>query len=173
MGVSPTGHLARLLPHAWPSRGGGRPHDGGGWKHFQLAAKVWCRGRTDSKVPIEQSFCQLKTTCIGVMEIRNLLAWQIYLVALGRLWDQGRIGLIGITHDSTAVYAAMLEIIRRSRIDTIQMPDHLRERFCEARMLPLEEERVIMMEPLARGAMSRPRGGTPTSPPLATFGIRA
>jgi len=144
-------------------------------ERFQLATKVWCRRRARGEAQIAASCGLFKTTYIEVLQIHNLLDWETHLVTLERLRDQGRIGLIGITHYSTTAYPTMLEIMRSGRIDTIQIPYHVQERSCEARILPLAEERgmgVIVMEPLARGRYVTGLRRPPDLSPVADYGIR-
>ena len=144
-------------------------------EHFHLATKVWCQGQTQGEAQIAQSFRRLKTTYIDVLQVHNLLDWRTHLVTLERLRGQGSIGLIGITHYSTSAYPTMLEIMRSGRIDTIQIPYNVRERSCEARVLPVAEERgigVIVMEPLAQGRYAKGLRRRPDLTPLAAFGIR-
>jgi aryl-alcohol dehydrogenase-like predicted oxidoreductase len=69
----------------------------------------------------------------------------------------------------------MLEIMRSGQIDTIQIPYNVRERSCEARVLPVAEEQgigVIVMEPLAKGRYVKGLRRPPDLAPLAAFGIR-
>ena len=73
-------------------------------QHVQLATKVWCQGRAEGEAQIARSFHRLKTNYIDVLQIHNLLDWQTHLVTLEQLRDQGRIGLIGITHYSIRAY---------------------------------------------------------------------
>jgi len=112
-------------------------------QHIQLATKVWCQGKAQGEAQIAQSFRLFKTDYIDVFQIHNLLDWQTHLLTLERLRDQGRIGLIGMTHYSTRAYRSLLEIMRSGRIDTIQIPYNVCERTCEDRVLPLAAERGI------------------------------
>jgi aryl-alcohol dehydrogenase-like predicted oxidoreductase len=141
---------------------------------FQLATKVWCHGRAQGEAQIAHSFRLLQTDHIDVLQIHNLVDWRTHLGSLERLRDQGRIGLIGITHYSTSAYPTMLEIMRSGRIDTIQVPYNVRERTCEDRVLPLAEELgigVIVMEPLDKGRYVKGLRRQPDLSPLASFGI--
>jgi aryl-alcohol dehydrogenase-like predicted oxidoreductase len=143
-------------------------------EHFQIATKVWCHGRAQGEAQIAQSFRRLKTSYVDLLQIHNLTDWHTHLGTLERLRDQGRIGLIGITHHSTSAYPTMLEIMRSRRIDTIQIPYHVRERSCEARVLPMAQEHgigVVVMEPLARGQYVKGLRRPPNLSPLAAFGI--
>jgi aryl-alcohol dehydrogenase-like predicted oxidoreductase len=144
-------------------------------EQFQLATKVWCQGRATGEAQIAHSFRRLKTDCIDVLQIHNLLDWRTHLVTLERLRAEGRIGLIGITHYATGAYSTMMEIMRSGRVDTIQIPYNVRERACEAKVLPLAQERgigVIVMEPLAKAGYVKGLRRQPDLAPLAAFGIR-
>ena len=142
---------------------------------FQLATKVWCQGRARGEAQIANSFRLLKTDYIDVLQIHNLLDWRTHLMTLERLRDEGKIGLIGITHYATSMYSTMMEIMHSGRIDAIQIPYNVRERSCEAKLLPLAQERgigVIVMEPLAKGRYVRGLRRPPDLAPLVAFGIR-
>lgn len=144
-------------------------------QHFQFATKVWCQGKARGEAQIAQSLQLFQTDYIDVLQIHNLLDWQTHLLTLERLRDQGRIGLIGITHYATSAYGAMLEIMRSGRVDTIQIPYNVLERTCEKQVLPLAAERgigVIVMEPLEQGRYVKGLRRQPDLAPLAACGIR-
>jgi aryl-alcohol dehydrogenase-like predicted oxidoreductase len=144
-------------------------------ERVQLATKVWCHGRAQGEAQIANSFRLLKTDYIDVLQIHNLVDWRTHLGTLERLRDQGRIGLIGITHYSTSAYPKMLEIMRSGRVHTIQIPYNVRERTCEERILPAADELgigVIVMEPLDKGRYVKGLRRQPDLSPLAAVGIR-
>jgi aryl-alcohol dehydrogenase-like predicted oxidoreductase len=91
-------------------------------EHFHLATKVWCQGRSQGETQIARSFTRLRTDYIDVLQIHNLVDWQTHLLTLERLKEEGKIGLIGITHYATSAYPAMMQIMRSGRIDTVQIP---------------------------------------------------
>lgn len=141
---------------------------------LQLATKVWCRGKRQGEAQIAQSFRLLQTDYIELLQIHNLLDWQIHLTTLERLKDEGTIGLIGITHYATSAYAEMMQIMRSGRIDTVQIPYNVLERTCEEQLLPLAAELeigVIVMEPLEQGRYVTGLRRRPDLTPLAGFGI--
>ena len=144
-------------------------------ERFQLATKVWCHGRAQGEAQIANSFRLLETGYIDVLQIHNLVDWRTHLGTLERLRDQGRIGLIGITHYATSAYPTMLEIMRSGRVHTIQIPYNVRERACEGRILPAAEELgigVIVMEPLDQGRYVKGLKRQPDLSPLGAFGLR-
>jgi aryl-alcohol dehydrogenase-like predicted oxidoreductase len=144
-------------------------------ERVQLATKVWCHGRAQGEAQVDNSFRLLKSDYIEVLQIHNLVDWRTHLGTLERLRDQGRIGLIGITHYSTSAYPTMLEIMRSGRVHTVQIPYNVRERSCEDRILPVAEELgigVIVMEPFDKGRYAKGLRRRPDLSPLADFGIR-
>jgi aryl-alcohol dehydrogenase-like predicted oxidoreductase len=142
---------------------------------FQFATKVWCHGKTQGEAQIADSFRLFKTDYVEVFQIHNLVDWQSHLGTLERLRDQGKIGLIGITHYLTSAYPTMMEIMRSGRIDTIQIPYHVLERTCEKGVLPLAADLgigVIVMEPLDKGRLVKGLRTAPNLAPLAAYGIQ-
>ena len=123
-------------------------------QRFQLATKVWCRGRDEGEAQIARSFELMGTEYVDVFQVHNLVDWQTQLSTLERLRDEGKIGLVGITNMRPDAYPDMMEIMRSGRIQTIQVPLNVIDRACEPRLLPLAEELgigVIIMEPLKKG----------------------
>lgn len=142
---------------------------------FQFATKVWCSGQTQGEAQIAESFLLFKTDYVELIQIHNLVDWQIHLGTLERLRDQGKIGLIGITHYLASTYPSMLEIMRGGRIDTIQIPYHVLERTCEEGVLPLAADLgigVIVMEPLDKGHLVKGLRKAPDLAPLAPYEIQ-
>ncbi|MFQ5860546.1 MAG: aldo/keto reductase [Dehalococcoidia bacterium] len=120
-------------------------------ERFHLATKVWTSGREQGEAQIARSFQLLGTDYIDVLQVHNLLDWRTHLLTLERLREEGRIGLIGITHYGPSAYAEMARIMRSHRVNTIQVPYNVVERECERELLPLAQELgigVIVMRPL-------------------------
>jgi len=122
--------------------------------NFQLATKVWCTGREQGAAQIARSFELFQTDHIDVFQVHNLVDWRTHLPALESLKEEGRVGVVGITHYSTAAYSEMMEIMRTGRIGAVQVPYNVWERTCESKLLPLAEEMgigVIVMRPPGAG----------------------
>lgn len=147
---------------------------GGKRAQFQLATKVWCRGLSQGRTEIAQSFERFRTDYIDVFQIHNLLDWKIHLPTLEGLKGEGRIGLIGITHYMTESYPEMIRIMKGGRISTIQIPYNVLERTCEQEILPIAEELgigVIVMQPLGVGRLVTGLKREPNLAPLEAHGI--
>jgi diketogulonate reductase-like aldo/keto reductase len=121
---------------------------------LQLATKVWCTGREEGKAQIARSFQLMQTDYIEVLQVHNLVDWRSHLPTLEGLKEEGRIGVVGITHHTTAAYPEMMEIMRSGRVGAVQVPYNLQEKTCESQLLPLAEDLgigVIAMRPLGGG----------------------
>ncbi len=142
--------------------------------HFQLATKVWCTGKEEGKAQIAHSFQLLQTDHIEVFQVHNLVDWRTHLPALEKLKEEGRIGVVGITHHITTAYSEMIEIMRSGRVGAVQVPYNVLERTCESSLLPLAEEMgigVIVMRPLGRGELVTGLKSQPDLAPLADYGL--
>ena len=143
-------------------------------EQFQLATKVWCRGRDRGVVQIATSFQLLHTDYIEVFQLHNLVDWETHLPELQRLKAEGKIGLIGISHYVTSAFPDMMRIMKSGQIDTIQVPYNVLERTCQKSVLPLAEEMgigVIVMEPLGSGRLVKGLRREPDLSPLREYGI--
>lgn len=123
-----------------------------------LATKVWIAGRDAGVRQIEQSFRLLRTDCIDLMQIHNLLDWKVHLPTLLDLKEAGRIRYIGITHYSKSAYAEIENILKAVKLDFLQINYALNDRAVESRILPLALDRgvaVIANMPFGGGDLLR------------------
>jgi diketogulonate reductase-like aldo/keto reductase len=63
-----------------------------------LATKVWTRGQEAGIAQMEQSFRRLRSDRIDLMQVHNLVDWQVHLKTLRGWKEQGRVRYLGITH---------------------------------------------------------------------------
>ena len=143
---------------------------------FQFATKVWTRGLEAGLAQVADSFRQLRTDYIEVFQIHNLLDWRVHLPEMERLKEEGKIGLIGITHYEKSSYPEMASIMKTRRIDTIQIPYNPMERECEEIILPLAEELgigVIVMRPFGGGSLARRLQRHADLSPLYDYGVKS
>ena len=141
---------------------------------FQLATKVWIRGKEAGRAQIADSFRLLETDYIDVFQVHNLVDTEVQLAELERLKAEGKIGVIGVTHYLTSVYDEIMDIMRSGRIGAIQVPYNLTERTCERAVLPLAEELgigVIVMTPLGSGRLVKGLKKEPDITPLKEHGV--
>ena len=141
---------------------------------FQFATKVWAVGKETGRRQIDRSFKLLKTDHIHVFQIHNMVDWRTHLPYLEGLREEGKIDLIGISYTYPPGFPEMMEIMKTRRVQTIQISYNVLEREAEDEMLPLAEELgigVIVMRPLASGALAKNTTAQPHLTPLAEFGI--
>jgi diketogulonate reductase-like aldo/keto reductase len=127
-----------------------------------LATKVWTHGRDAGQAQMEESMRRLRTERLDLMQIHNLLDWQVHLPVVRALRDEGRIRYLGITHYSLGSLDEMAEILRTESLDFVQLPYSLRVREAEARLLPTAADTgtaVLVMRPFEEGELfSRVKG---------------
>ena len=148
----------------------------GRMQRFQLATKVWTLGLKAGRAQVANSFRLLRTDYIDVLQIHNLVDWRVHLPEMERLKEEGKIGLIGLTHYETSSYPEMISIMKTRRVHTIQIPYNLLQRECEEQVLPLAEELgigVIVMRPLGGGTLVRDLRSQPDLSPLGPYGIKS
>ena len=142
---------------------------------FQFATKVWTQGKEAGEKQIARSFNLMKTDYVDVFQIHNLMDWRTHLPTLERLKEEGKIGLIGVTHMAHSAYPEIAEIMKSGRLDTVQIPYNVFDRAVEDEILPLAGELgigIIVMEPLKKGRYVTGLRQQPDMTPLAEFGIR-
>ena len=127
-----------------------------------LATKVWTSGRQAGIAQIEQSFRRMRTRRVDLMQVHNLLDWQVHLRTLREWKAAGRIRYVGVTHYLSSAYDELESVLRGEPLDFVQVNYSLGERDSERRILPLARERgvaVLVNRPFAEGALfSRVRG---------------
>jgi aryl-alcohol dehydrogenase-like predicted oxidoreductase len=120
-----------------------------------LATKVWTSGKASGKQQIDRSFSRLGAKKLDLLQIHNLLDWQTHLPYLRELKQAGRIRYIGITHYAHSAFAELEALMRKEKLDFVQLPYNLADRTAEARLLPAAAETgtaVLVMRPFEEGA---------------------
>ena len=144
-------------------------------EEFVLATKVWTRGKADGEAQIARSFELMKTSYIDVLQVHNLLDWRLQLPTVERLKGEGKVGLVGLTHNSASAYPEMMDIMRTGRVDCVQIPYNVVNRAVEEELLPLAAGMgigILVMEPLQKGRYVRGLRTQPELSPLLEFGIK-
>jgi len=123
-----------------------------------VATKVWTRGLEHGIEQMERSMSLLRTPCIDLMQIHNLVDWRTHLQTLRRWKDEGRIRYLGITHYHTGAFGDLESIMRSESIDFVQLPMSVELPDAEDRLLPLAQSRgigVIVNRPFEGGTLFR------------------
>jgi diketogulonate reductase-like aldo/keto reductase len=129
-----------------------------------IATKVWTRGEQEGIKQMNNSFALLQRQKIDLMQIHNLMDWQIHLKTLREWKEQGKIRYIGITHYTESAYASIEEILKNTPVDFLQINYSMLSRRAEERLFPLAQEKkvaVIINQPFEEGALfDRVKGKT-------------
>jgi diketogulonate reductase-like aldo/keto reductase len=127
-----------------------------------LATKVWTRGRDAGIAEMQRSMALMKTACIDLMQVHNLLDYKIHLATLRDWKAAGRVRYIGVTHYTASAYAELEAVLRSEPLDFVQLNYSIADRSAEQRLLPLAAERgvaVIANLPLGGRGLARTLGG--------------
>jgi aryl-alcohol dehydrogenase-like predicted oxidoreductase len=106
--------------------------------------------------------------------VHNLAAWREHIEWLEDERSAGRIGRLGVTHYARSAFGELAVAMRSGRFECVQVPYNPHERDCEEILLPLAAELglpVIVMRPLAEGALVRRAPSAAELEPLRAFGV--
>lgn len=121
-----------------------------------LATKVGADSREEGRAQIEQSFVRLRADRIDMIAVHNLRDVDNQLAILRDLKAAGRIRAVGATTSFERQYAAFEAMMRRQKLDVIQIDYALDNRNAAERILPLAQERgvaVMINLPFGRGRL--------------------
>jgi diketogulonate reductase-like aldo/keto reductase len=118
-----------------------------------LATKVWTRGREAGLEQMATSERLLGTKPLDLLQVHNLLDVDTHLATLRAWKEAGRVRYIGVTHYTASAYPEVERLLRREKLDFLQVNYSLAEREAEERILPLARERGVAV------LVNRPFGG--------------
>ena len=129
-----------------------------------IATKVWTRGRQAGIAQMERSLALLRVKRIDLMQVHNLLDWETHMATL-RSWKQdGRFRYLGVTHYTASAYDELEAVMRKERLDFVQLNYSLDDRSAERRLLPLAADRgiaILVNVPFGGGGLLRRLGSRP------------
>ncbi len=129
-----------------------------------MATKV---DREDQQQGIERmnrSFELLGGEQIDLMQVHNLRGTEAELETMKAWKQEGRFRYLGVTTHRPRQYAEMEDVMRRHRLDFIQLNYSLADRGAENSILPLARDRgiaVLVNLPFARGRLFKAVKGRP------------
>lgn len=129
-----------------------------------LATKVWTTGKQDGITQMKRSLERMGVKQLDLMQVHNLLDWKTHLPVLREWKAAGTIRYVGITHYGHGAFDELEQIIRKEKIDFVQLPYNAADRAAERRLLPAAAERgvaVLVMEPFASGDLFKATKGKP------------
>jgi diketogulonate reductase-like aldo/keto reductase len=121
-----------------------------------IATKVWTTGKEAGIRQMNNSFALLKRKRIDLMQIHNLVDWEVHYKTLRQWKEEGKIRYIGITHYTESAYASIEQILKTTPLDFLQINYSLLSRRAEERLFPLAQEKkvaVIINQPFEEGAL--------------------
>ena len=129
-----------------------------------LATKVWTHGRAEGIAQMEQSFKRLRTDKIDLMQVHNLVDWQVHLPTLKAWKAEGRLRLIGVTHYTESMHGELEAVLRLGGFDFVQVNYALDDRGIERRLLRFCRDNGVAMlinQPFGGGGLLRKLSGRP------------
>ena len=119
-----------------------------------LATKVWTSGKQAGIESMERSFQRLRTQKLDLMQVHNLVDVETQLATMRTWKEQGRIRYLGVTHYVDSAFPEVERILRRDKLDFVQINYSILDRRAEERLLPLAQERgvaTLINRPFASG----------------------
>lgn len=142
-------------------------------KRLFLATKVGADSPAEGRAQIAQSFRNLRTGVIDLLAVHNLRDVTNQLAILRELRAERRVRSIGATTSSDQQYADFEAMMRREKLDVIQVDYALDNRDAGERILPLAQEQglaVMINLPFGRGRLFEATKDRPLPPWAAEIG---
>ncbi len=139
-----------------------------------IATKVWTRGREAGEQQIGASMHELGVSRLELLQIHNLLDWQVHMPTLRALREAGKVKYVGITHYRADAHADLERVLSAEKFDFVQFNYSLAEREAEKRLLPFCRDHgvsVLVNRPFADGAMFQRVRDKPLPPIARELGI--
>lgn len=120
------------------------------------ATKVWTHGDRQGYLQMEHSRLLWGLSHFDLMQVHNLMDWEVHLPTLRAMKEQGTIRYIGVTTSHGRRHPELINIMRKEALDFVQVTYNLLDREAEDYLLPLAEDRgiaVIINRPFQRGGL--------------------
>ena len=143
-------HLGELLPLA-------ARHE-----NMFCATKVWTEGRDSGVKQMRESMDKMGVDRIDLMQVHNLVDWEVHRETMLEMKDAGTFRYVGITTSNPRQFDEFERVMRAAEWDFVQLNYSLGEREAEERLLPLAQERgmaVMVNRPFVRGGLFRAASG--------------
>ena len=120
------------------------------------ATKVWTHGHRQGFFQMEQSQALWGLPHIDLMQVHNLMDWEIHLPTLRAMKEEGKIRYIGVTTSHGRRHKELIKIMRSESLDFVQFTYNLLDREAEQTLLPMAADKgiaVIINRPFQRGSL--------------------
>ena len=127
-------------------------------KNLFAATKVWIKGRQEGLEQMEKSRQQWGVKNFDLMQIHNLVDWQIHLETLKQMKADGKIRYIGITTSHGRYHEQLKDILKKHDFDFVQLSYNIANRDVESPLLSIAQDKgiaVIVNRPYQRGDLFR------------------
>jgi diketogulonate reductase-like aldo/keto reductase len=120
------------------------------------ATKVWTVGQLAGRRQVEQSRRLWNVARFDLLQVHNMLDWEVHLPTLKDMKAQGRVRYIGITTSHGRRHDLVEKILKEEKLDFLQITYNIDDPQVEQRVLPLAADRgvaVIINRPFDGGEM--------------------
>jgi len=134
-----------------------------------VATKVWTTGRAEGEAQLQRSLELFGGDRLDLVQVHNIVDLSTQLATLRRWQSHGRVRYVGVTHYAPSAHAQMAAVLRRERLDFVQLDYAADDRSAERELLPLAQQRgiaVLVNRPFGGGALLRRLAARP-QPPVA------
>jgi len=141
-----------------------------------LATKVAARGREAAQAETERSFQRLRTDRIDLIAVHNLIDTETSLAVLRDLKEKGRIRYVGVTVWRDEQFPELETVMKREKLDFVQVNYALDSRLAAERILPLAVERgvaVMVNVPFGRDRLFKAVKDKPLPDFATAFGCKS
>jgi len=131
------------------------------------ADKVWTSSGAGGPAQIEESRRHWGVPRFDLLEVHNILSWEVHLQTLFAMKAAGRLRYVGVTTSEGRRHDEIERIIRNRPLDFVQVTYNLLDREAEDRILPLARERgiaVIINRPFRKGELIQRVARSPLPP---------
>ena len=122
--------------------------------NFFYATKVWTSGRDAGIKQMQFSFQKMRSHTMDLIQVHNLVDWQTHLNTLNKWKEEGKVRYTGITHYTTSYHDELESIIKKEKIDFVQVNYSIGVRNAARSLLQTALDKgvaVIINEPLEKG----------------------
>lgn len=132
-----------------------------------LATKISTTGEQAGVNSVAASMRDMGTDRFDLLQVHNIRDTAVHLRTIRRLRDEGKVRYTGITTSFDNAYEEYERIMRREKLDFIQIDYALDNRNAEERILPLARDlgmAVLINLPFGRGRLFSKARGQPLPP---------
>lgn len=121
-----------------------------------LATKVYASGREAGMEEMNASFGRLRTDQIDLIQVHSLSDTETQLAIMREGKAAGRYRYVGVTTSRDSQYDEMEAVLKKEKLDFVQVDYSIENRTAADRILPLAQERgiaVLINLPFGRGRL--------------------